>query len=90
MTGGVTASHETVVWDRAQAAIDDVVKDGAIAATSLEDMQAKLDSPAIYWVMLPAGEPTDDTIAALTEHCAENDIVIDGGNSFYKDDIRRA
>jgi 6-phosphogluconate dehydrogenase len=84
------ASHETVVWDRAQAAIDDVVKDGAIAATSLEDMKSKLDSPAVYWVMLPAGDPTEQTIATLTEGCAKGDIIIDGGNTFYKDDIRRA
>jgi 6-phosphogluconate dehydrogenase len=78
------------VWDRAQAAIDDVVKDGAIAATSLEDMKSKLDSPAVYWVMLPAGDPTEQTIATLTEGCAKGDIIIDGGNTFYKDDIRRA
>ncbi|MES2044154.1 MAG: decarboxylating 6-phosphogluconate dehydrogenase [Pseudomonadota bacterium] len=84
------ASHETVVWDRAQAAIDDVVKDGAIAATSLEDMKAKLDSPAIYWVMLPAGDPTEQTIETISGFAATGDIIIDGGNTFYKDDIRRA
>ena len=84
------ASHETVVWDRAQAAIDDVVKDGAIAATSLEDMKGKLDSPAVYWVMLPAGDPTEQTIDTLCGFAAKGDIIIDGGNTFYKDDIRRA
>jgi len=84
------ASHETVVWDRAQAAIDDVVKDGAVAATSLEDMKGKLDSPAIYWVMLPAGDPTEQTIDTLCGFATAGDIIIDGGNTFYKDDIRRA
>jgi 6-phosphogluconate dehydrogenase len=84
------ASHETVVYDRAEQAVADVVKDGAIAATSLEDMATKLDSPAVYWVMLPAGDPTEQTIATLTEGCAKGDIIIDGGNTFYKDDIRRA
>src|SRR3569623_1135479 len=72
------AKHETVV------------KDGAIAATSLEDMKGKLDSPAIYWVMLPAGDPTEQTIDALCGFAASGDIIIDGGNTFYKDDIRRA
>jgi 6-phosphogluconate dehydrogenase len=84
------ASHETVVYDRAEQAVADVVKDGAIAAASLEDMKGKLDSPAVYWVMLPAGDPTEQTIATLTEGCAKGDIIIDGGNTFYKDDIRRA
>jgi 6-phosphogluconate dehydrogenase len=53
-------------------------------------MKSKLDSPAVYWVMLPAGDPTEQTIATLTEGCARGDIIIDGGNTFYKDDIRRA
>ncbi|MDB5708068.1 MAG: 6-phosphogluconate dehydrogenase [Sphingomonas bacterium] len=84
------AKHEAVVWDRNQPAIDDVVKDGAIAATSLEDMKGKLDSPAIYWVMLPAGDPTEQTIETISGFAAKGDIIIDGGNTFYKDDIRRA
>jgi 6-phosphogluconate dehydrogenase len=84
------AGHETVVWDRAQEAVDAVVKDGAIGASSLDDMRGKLDSPAIYWVMLPSGDPTEQTIFALAETSAKGDIIIDGGNTFYKDDIRRA
>jgi 6-phosphogluconate dehydrogenase len=82
--------HEIVAYDRNADAIADVVKDGAVAATGLEDMGAKLDSPAIFWVMLPAGPPTEDTIADLAECARDGDIIIDGGNSFYKDDIRRA
>jgi 6-phosphogluconate dehydrogenase len=84
------AGHQTVVWDRAQEAVDAVVKDGAIGASSLDDMRGKLDSPAIYWVMLPSGDPTEQTISALAEKSAKGDIIIDGGNTFYKDDIRRA
>jgi 6-phosphogluconate dehydrogenase len=84
------AKHETVVWDRNQPAVDDVVKDGAVAATSLDDMKGKLDSPAIYWVMLPAGAPTEQTIDTLCGFAVKGDIIIDGGNTFYKDDIRRA
>jgi len=84
------AGHETVVYDRDAKAVADVVMDGATGVDSLDAMRAELERPAIFWVMLPAGTPTEDTIAALAEHCEEGDIVIDGGNSFYKDDIRRA
>ncbi len=84
------AGHETVVYDRNQPAIDALVADGAIAAGSLEDMRTKLDTPGIYWVMLPAGDPTEQTVAAIAAFCTQDDIVIDGGNTFYKDDIRRA
>jgi 6-phosphogluconate dehydrogenase len=84
------AGHECVVWDRNQPAIDDLVKEGAIGASGLEDLKGKLETPAIFWVMLPAGPPTEETITTLAGHAAEGDIIIDGGNTFYKDDIRRA
>ncbi|HEU4959531.1 MAG TPA: decarboxylating 6-phosphogluconate dehydrogenase [Sphingomonas sp.] len=86
MQGG----HEVVAWDRNAEAIEDVAKDGATPADGLPDMRAKLDRPAIFWVMLPAGAPTEDTITALADHAQDGDIIIDGGNSFYKHDIRRA
>ena len=86
MRGG----HEVVVYDRNAQAIADVVKDGAVAADGLEQLGAKLGSPAIFWVMLPAGPPTESTIEGLAGIAADGDIIIDGGNSFYKDDIRRA
>jgi 6-phosphogluconate dehydrogenase len=86
MRGG----HETVVYDRNPKAIGEVVDHGAIDAESLEDMYAKLARPAIFWVMLPAGDPTEQTIETLAGFCGEGDIIIDGGNTFYKDDIRRA
>ncbi len=84
------AGHETVVYDRAPDAVAAVVKDGAMAATDLADLKAKLPAPAIYWVMLPAGDPTEQTITTLAAQAAPGDVIIDGGNSFYKDDIRRA
>jgi 6-phosphogluconate dehydrogenase len=84
------AGHEAVVYDRNQPAIDDLVKEGAIGATGLDDLRGKLEKPAIFWVMLPAGDPTEQTIAALADHAESGDIIIDGGNTFYKDDIRRA
>jgi 6-phosphogluconate dehydrogenase len=82
--------HQVVAFDRNKEAVDALVKDGAEGAASLEDIAGKLDTPAIYWVMLPAGDPTEQTINALAEHAAEGTIIIDGGNTFYKDDIRRA
>jgi len=84
------AGHQSVVFDRDEAAVQKLVGDGAEGATSLEDMKAKLDTPAIYWVMLPAGGPTEQTIETISGFAQSGDIIIDGGNSFYKDDIRRA
>ena len=84
------AGHEAVVFDRNAGAIADVVKDGAVAAESLAMLGTMLPSPAIYWVMLPAGAPTEETIAAIAAQARAGDIIIAGGNSFYKDDIRRA
>ena len=82
--------HATVVHNRSPKPVADLVKDGAIGASGLGDMRGKLDEPAIFWVMLPHGKPTEDMIAAVAQIAAPGDIVIDGGNSFYKDDIRRA
>jgi len=82
--------HELVVWDRDGAAVEKLAGEGMTAASSLDDVGSKLDSPAIWWVMLPAGGPTEDTIEAIAGKAKAGDIVIDGGNSFYKDDIRRA
>ncbi len=86
----VRGGHEAVVFDRNQDLIDDLVKEGAVGATGLDDLRGKLAERAIFWVMLPAGPPTEDTITALLEKSLPGDIIIDGGNSFYRDDIRRA
>src|SRR5690242_518835 len=82
--------HEVVGWDRSADAVADVVKDGMTGADGLEDMKAKLGNQATFWVMLPAGAPTESTIADLAGIIAQGDVIIDGGNTFYKDDIRRA
>ena len=84
------AGHEVVAFDRDAESVAKLVVDGAEGADSLEAMRDKLEEPAIYWVMLPAGAPTEDTIAKLAGFCGEGEIIIDGGNTFYKDDIRRA
>ena len=82
--------HEVVGYDRDAKAVKTLADDGATAAESLDDLVGKLDSPAIVWVMLPAGGPTESTVAELSDKLKQGDVVIDGGNSFYKDDIRRA
>jgi len=84
------AGHEIVAYDRDAQAVEKLVADGAIAATSVDDARAKAGTPAIWWVMLPHGEITDGMVEQIAAGSAAGDIVIDGGNSFYKDDIRRA
>lgn len=84
------AGHEVVAYDRSAEAVAALVADGADGADSLDAMRAKLPSPAIWWVMLPAGAPTEDTIKTIGDHAEAGDVIIDGGNSFYKDDIRRS
>jgi 6-phosphogluconate dehydrogenase len=81
--------HEIVAFDRDEAAVAALVADGALGASSLEELAAKLQAPRIFWVMLPAGGPTEDTVAALRGLAEPGDVIIDGGNTFYKDDIRR-
>jgi 6-phosphogluconate dehydrogenase len=86
MRGG----HACVVYDLSAKAVEEVAKDGAGAAKDLKDLVQTLGAPRTVWVMLPAGAPTDETIAALGEILQPGDTIIDGGNSFYRDDIRRA
>ena len=86
MRGG----HQVVGFDRDAKAVEALAKDGAVAASSIEDLATKLDSPRVFWSMLPDGDPTESTVQALIELAATGDVIIDGGNSCYKDDIRRA
>ena len=81
--------HELVVWDRSPDAIGKSVEDGARGARDLADLCARLAAPRIIWMMVPAGAPVDETIAALEPHLAKGDILIDGGNSNYHDTMRR-
>jgi 6-phosphogluconate dehydrogenase len=82
--------HACVVYDRDAEAVQKVVADGAGAAQDLAGLVQALEAPRIVWVMLPAGAPTEETIAALGGLLSDGDILIDGGNTFYRDDIRRA
>ncbi len=82
--------HEIVAYDQNSEAVDALTRDGASGAKSLTELVANLAKPRAVWVMLPAGEATEATIMALGEVMDADDVIIDGGNSFYKDDIRRA
>jgi 6-phosphogluconate dehydrogenase len=82
--------HECVVFDRNPDAVAELVKEGAVGAGSLADVAAKLTAPRAVWLMLPAGEITETTVTAFAGLLAAGDALIDGGNSYYKDDVRRA
>ena len=81
--------HECVVYDHATAAIEAMAAEGAIPAHSLAEMNTKLRAPRAVWLMVPAGV-VDGTLEKLIPHLSAQDTVIDGGNSYYIDDIRRA
>ena len=83
------AGHEVVAYDRSADAVQELAGLGAIAAASLADVCAKVTAPRVVWIMVPAGPPVDDTIAALVPHLGKGDIIIDGGNSNFHDTIRR-
>jgi len=85
MQGG----HACVVYDRDPTAVADVTKDGAGAIKDLKNLAQALTAPRTVWVMLPAGAPTDETVAALGDILQSGDTIIDGGNSNFKDDVRR-
>ena len=81
--------HECVVYDSRIAAVSDLERDGALGAASLRELAAKMTTPRAIWMMVPAGV-VDHALAELVPHLDAGDIVIDGGNSNYRDDIRRA
>jgi 6-phosphogluconate dehydrogenase len=82
--------HQVVVYDRSADAAAPLAAKGATATSSLEDLGQKLKAPRIFWLMIPAGAPVDDTIQRLSAVLSPGDVIVDGGNSNYKDSIRRA
>ncbi len=80
--------HETVVYDRSSAAVEDLVREGAQGASSASDLVGKLAAPRVVWLMVPAGV-VDSAIAELAESLEAGDTIVDGGNSYYVDDLRR-
>jgi 6-phosphogluconate dehydrogenase len=86
MKGG----HDMVVFDRTAAMAQKYVALGATAAGSLSEVTSKLKAPRVVWIMVPAGKPVDETIAALVPGMSKGDVIIDGGNSNFHDSMRRA
>ncbi|MGI9006814.1 MAG: phosphogluconate dehydrogenase (NAD(+)-dependent, decarboxylating) [Streptosporangiaceae bacterium] len=84
------AGHRCVVFDVDPGAVKALEEEGATAAASLGDLVAGLPAPRAVWVMVPAGEITGKTVSDLAEHLDAGDVIIDGGNSYYRDDIARA
>lgn len=86
MNGG----HECVVFDINKVNVNRLAEKGATGAATLEEFVQKITPPRAAWVMVPAGDPTEKTVQALAELLEPGDVIIDGGNSHYKDDVRRA
>jgi 6-phosphogluconate dehydrogenase len=86
MRGG----HQVVVSDLSADAVKALAGEGAVASTSLHDLVSRLKAPRAVWIMVPAGGPTEQTVQALAKDLQAGDTIIDGGNSYFKDDVRRA
>jgi 6-phosphogluconate dehydrogenase len=82
--------HQVVAYDRSADAVKQLASEGAKGAASLADMIAAMPKPRHIWIMVPAGGPTESTVDDLASKLEAGDTIIDGGNSFFKDDIRRA
>src|ERR1041385_7491564 len=82
--------HQCVVYDRSADAVKQLATEGAKGANSIDDLIAGMSKPRHVWVMVPAGAPTESTISELGEKLEAGDTIIDGGNTFFKDDVRRA
>ena len=82
--------HEIIVYNRTRDKIEQMEKEGAIGACSLKEVVEKLSQPRVAWIMLPAGPVVDDHMNRLRDIMEPDDIIVDGGNTYYKDDIRRA
>ncbi len=86
MRGG----HQLVVSDLSPNAVNELAGEGAGASASLKDLIGKLKPPRAVWVMVPSGGPTEQTVQTLAQNMQAGDVIIDGGNSYFKDDVRRA
>lgn len=86
MRGG----HDSVVFDLNPASVEQLVSEGATGAATIEEFVNKLTKPRAAWIMVPAGNPTEHVVSSLAQHMETGDIIIDGGNSYFKDDVRRS
>ena len=86
MAGG----HDCIAWDRDSGSVGEIVGHGAHGADSLEDLVERLAPPRVVWLMVPSGSATEEAIAALSDLLDSGDTIVDGGNTHFKDDVRRA
>jgi 6-phosphogluconate dehydrogenase len=86
----LNGGHEIVAFARTVETVRKIEEKGAIGASSLKDLVTRLQRPRVIWIMVPAGKATEETIHSLSAIMENDDILIDGGNSFYKDSVRRA
>ena len=84
------AGHEVHAYNRTPSKTKELAEEGARPAYSIEQLVRNLSTPRVVWLMLPAGEPIDTQLEGLAPLCQPGDIVVDGGNSYYKDDLRRS
>jgi 6-phosphogluconate dehydrogenase len=82
-------NHDIIAYNRSKEAVRQIAAEGATGAASLQQVAEMLSAPRIVWIMLPAGKAVEDTIAQLKELLRPDDIIIDGGNTYYRDDLRR-
>ena len=82
--------HRVVAYDVSSDAVAALEKEGATGTRTMEELAAALEQPRVVWVMVPAGDITEKAISDLAEHLSPDDVIIDGGNSYYRDDIRHA
>ena len=86
----VAGGHDVVVWDRSADAVQAFGRGGATSSSSLADLASRLVPPRAVWLMVPAGDATEQTVTALAEVLQQGDTIVDGGNTHFKDDVRRA
>lgn len=82
--------HEVVAYNRTYSKVEELESEGAVGAKTIEELVNKLPQRRIVWIMLPTGKPVDDTIETLLPILSKDDVIIEGGNSYFKDDLRRA
>jgi len=82
--------HQVVAYDRSLDKVRELEKEGTAGASSIEQLVALLPPPRVVWIMLPAGDPVEETLAGLAGLPVQGDVIVEGGNSFFKDDVRRA
>ncbi|MFB3092346.1 MAG: phosphogluconate dehydrogenase (NAD(+)-dependent, decarboxylating) [Dehalococcoidia bacterium] len=86
----LNGGHKVVAYDPKEEAVQAIAKEGALGVPSIADLSARLTPPRAVWVMVPSGQATESTVNAVAEALSPGDVIIDGGNSYYKDSMRRA